>query len=515
MACTWPRVCRRRRTARSGWRDRWRANGWRAAPTGQCPGWWPGRDCWPRTIAGSPGGRARISRRWRWPAAAVASGRLWLLSRAGALLALPLAESAAPPAGAGTRRGSAPLAPAVGLVDVPAPAGADRQPHRPGSRGASSGCWPSPSSRCSPRTAPPPAAGPVAAPWSAPALPPGPDARCLPAIRARAVERALAEPERARSLVTRAGRSAWLPELRLADGAPVRTQRVARRRSPRSAATRLGSIPPMTYDTRCAPPGTCPGWCSARKRSPPYHQALRIADMRREIESLVNRLYFERRRLSRAAGRRADPRRGHGERLLRLEELEAELDAVSGGRVLALSGRRRSRPPVHEPAGGRTAPAPPLRRRRRRHRPPCPTAASCKARTRDLSRNGICLIATQAVHAGGSWSASSWCCRSATTPSPSRWSLTGRRGLVHQLGGQPSRWGPCSRTSPISRTASWRCSCSTWTGRCRPGASDEDETARCGQHRRQGQPVPAAERAPVAGPAPGWRRPPGRRRARR
>ena len=50
--------------------------------------------------------------------------------------------------------------------------------------------------------------------------------------------------------------------------------------------------------------------------------ALRMADLRREVESLANRLYFERRRLKMEPVLRAQ---------LRVEELEAELDAMSGG----------------------------------------------------------------------------------------------------------------------------------------------------------------------------------------
>jgi hypothetical protein len=61
-----------------------------------------------------------------------------------------------------------------------------------------------------------------------------------------------------------------------------------------------------------------------------YHQALRTAEMRRDIESLVNRLFFEHRRLLLPPATPLTPAE-HGERLLRLEELAAELDAVSAG----------------------------------------------------------------------------------------------------------------------------------------------------------------------------------------
>ena len=50
-----------------------------------------------------------------------------------------------------------------------------------------------------------------------------------------------------------------------------------------------------------------------------------MAELRRDIESTVNRLYFERRRLALESG-------GNGwAHALRAGEIEAELDALSGG----------------------------------------------------------------------------------------------------------------------------------------------------------------------------------------
>ena len=81
-----------------------------------------------------------------------------------------------------------------------------------------------------------------------------------------------------------------------------------------------------------------------------HFQALRTADARREVESLVIRLYFERRRLKAelgAADATAMPPAGNflpGMALelrdLRIEEIEAELDALTGGAFTRLSRRR-------------------------------------------------------------------------------------------------------------------------------------------------------------------------------
>ena len=79
-----------------------------------------------------------------------------------------------------------------------------------------------------------------------------------------------------------------------------------------------------------------------------HFQALRTADARREIESLVIRLYFERRRLKAelsAADASAMPS-SSGMPLsairmeLRVEEVEAELDALTGGAFTRLSRGR-------------------------------------------------------------------------------------------------------------------------------------------------------------------------------
>jgi hypothetical protein len=147
------------------------------------------------------------------------------------------------------------------------------------------------------------------------------------------VARALVEPGRARSYVERARRAAWLPELRL---------RVDRRLG-RSESLDLpggGStvLPPLGLDTsddvRYEARAT---WDLSKlmfsaEELAAEAQALRMADMRREIESLANRLYFERRRLKMESqlGPPADPA-VHVRRALRVQELEAELDVLSDG----------------------------------------------------------------------------------------------------------------------------------------------------------------------------------------
>ena len=80
-----------------------------------------------------------------------------------------------------------------------------------------------------------------------------------------------------------------------------------------------------------------------------HFEALRTADARREIESLVIRLYFDRRRLKAemaAADATATGMPLSSVRLeLRVAEIEAELDALTGGAFTRLSRR-------HEPGAG-------------------------------------------------------------------------------------------------------------------------------------------------------------------
>jgi hypothetical protein len=280
-------------------------------------------------------------RRWRSRAdapavaladAALTSDRIWLLSRTGALVALPLAENTAgaPTTGATSWSDAETpprlLRPSPWLAFLPRlvmTASHTQQGPRREQRLLAFAEFPL---EPAPPPPPPPQALPVV-PFPPP--PADPEARCLPLLRARAVERALADPARARSLLTRAGRSAWLPELRLR-----MERRLGRNESldvkPAASGDALGldTVDDVRYEVRAT--WDLPRLVFNPEEVAAYHQALRIAEMRRDIESLVNRLFFERRRLLLPAATPPGPVE-QGERLLRLEELAAELDAISGG----------------------------------------------------------------------------------------------------------------------------------------------------------------------------------------
>jgi hypothetical protein len=67
---------------------------------------------------------------------------------------------------------------------------------------------------------------------------------------------------------------------------------------------------------------------------------LRTADARREVETLVIRLYFERRRLKAEAAAADATEVAAGMRLeVRIAEIEAELDALTGGAFSKLAHR--------------------------------------------------------------------------------------------------------------------------------------------------------------------------------
>lgn len=180
----------------------------------------------------------------------------------------------------------------------------------------------------------PPPGDPRQAAWTAR------EASCLPDTRTAAARLAGADPERAQSFVRRAGRSAWLPELRFRV-----EKRLGRSESldvkPTSAADALGldTDNDVRYELRAT--WDLPRLVFHPEEVAAAHQALRMADMRREIESQVNRLYFERRRLVALGGDAID----EVERGIRLEEIGAELDALSQGswsRCLQ-QGRRQDR----------------------------------------------------------------------------------------------------------------------------------------------------------------------------
>jgi hypothetical protein len=168
-------------------------------------------------------------------------------------------------------------------------------------------------------------------------------------LRAAASALALAEPARARSMVQRARWSGILPEVR------VRVdRRFGRSESLDVSPVPLSDAPPVALDTvdevryewRAS-------WDLSRLIFNPdelgaHGEALRMADVRREVESVVIRLYFERRRLKiEALTADGNDVASNLRREARIEELEAELDALTGGTFSrAVSARRAPAPPA-------------------------------------------------------------------------------------------------------------------------------------------------------------------------
>ena len=201
-----------------------------------------------------------------------------------------------------------------------------------------------------PPTLPPPART-SESPRPRPRHPPDPaavqkalnDAPPIDVLRAAATALALAEPDRARSLVQRARLAPWLPEVR------VRVdRRFGRSESLDVSPAPLADAPPVSLDTvdevRYEARAT---WDLSRLVFNPdelaaHAEALRMADVRREVESAVIRLYFERRRLKvEAVTTDGNDVASNLRREARIEELEAELDALTGGAFLrAMAGSR-------------------------------------------------------------------------------------------------------------------------------------------------------------------------------
>jgi hypothetical protein len=162
-------------------------------------------------------------------------------------------------------------------------------------------------------------------------------------LRAAATALVLAEPERAHSLVERARFAGWLPELRLmVDRRFARTESVDLGTPTDSAALApvgIDSNNDVRYQARAT-------WDLSKIIFNPdevaaQFQALRTADTRREIESLVIRLYFERRRLKAELATADDLDMLPGSRReLRIAEVEAELDALTGGAFSRLAHHR-------------------------------------------------------------------------------------------------------------------------------------------------------------------------------
>ncbi len=163
------------------------------------------------------------------------------------------------------------------------------------------------------------------------------------ALRAAASALALTEPDRAHSLVVRARLAGWLPEVR------VRIDRHFARAESVDLGSSTAPLAPVGIDSdndvRYELRAT---WDLSRLVFNPdeigtQFQALRTADARREIESLVIRLYFDRRRLKAelsAVDATATGMPLSGVRLeLRVAEIEAELDALTGGAFTRLARR--------------------------------------------------------------------------------------------------------------------------------------------------------------------------------
>jgi hypothetical protein len=153
-------------------------------------------------------------------------------------------------------------------------------------------------------------------------------------LRRAATALAMAEPARARSLVARARLAGWLPEVRL------RVVRDLGRKESLDVggSSSLDAPVPVGVDTTNDVRYECRAtWDLSRIVFNPdelgaHYQALRMSDIRRELESVVVRLYFERRRLkAEALASDANDTASEIRLDLRIQEIEAELDALTGG----------------------------------------------------------------------------------------------------------------------------------------------------------------------------------------
>jgi len=177
------------------------------------------------------------------------------------------------------------------------------------------------------------------------------------ALRAAASALVLADPGRARSLVQRARWAPWLPEVRFRVD-----RRFGRSESLDVSPVPLGDAPPVALDTvdevRYEARAT---WDLSRLVFNPdelaaHAEALKIAEVRREVETLVIRLYFERRRLKiEAAAADGYEVASNLRRDARIEELEAELDALTGG-VFSRSRSARGTAPSPAPLAAPASP---------------------------------------------------------------------------------------------------------------------------------------------------------------
>lgn len=154
-----------------------------------------------------------------------------------------------------------------------------------------------------------------------------------------AVAMAMAEPERARSFLSRARLAGWLPEMRFRIFRRfARTEGLTLDDTAATTPVDVSAVDDVRYEWRAT-------WDLSRMVFNPdelqaHAEALRMADVRRDIQSLVVRLYFERRRLIVSAGAEADgsPTSSGGaataaadaRRRLRIAEVEAHLEALAG-----------------------------------------------------------------------------------------------------------------------------------------------------------------------------------------
>lgn len=176
------------------------------------------------------------------------------------------------------------------------------------------------------------------APRSPRPLAPDTESHCLVVARARAITLAMAEPERARSYVNRARHAAWLPELRVrAERRVGRSESLDIPATSSSLSSPLGldTVDDVRYEVRAT-------WDLARlvfnsEELAAQTQALHMTEARRDIETTLSRLYFERRRLRLVD---ASDTLAAQQRELRVAEIEAQLDALSGGAFSACSSDR-------------------------------------------------------------------------------------------------------------------------------------------------------------------------------
>lgn len=150
-----------------------------------------------------------------------------------------------------------------------------------------------------------------------------------------AVALALAEPERARGFIRRARIAGWLPELHFRVFRRfARTEGLTLDDTAATIPLDVSAVDDVRYEWRAT-------WDLSRMVFNPdelhaHAEALRMSDVRRDIQSLVVRLYFERRRL--LTGARIDDQKPDADgqtnderRQLRVLEVEAQLDAMTGG----------------------------------------------------------------------------------------------------------------------------------------------------------------------------------------